>query len=115
MRRALVSAIALVAFAVPAAAVARPAAVKPVVITVTAVNGRPAGGIQRPTVKKGKTVRLVVKANVGKQVHLHGYNIERSVVKGKPTVIQFVAKVPGRFDLELHGPDALLAQLTVKP
>ena len=26
-------------------------------------------------------------------------------------MIQFVAKVPGRFELELHNPDALLAQL----
>jgi hypothetical protein len=45
---------------------------------------------------------------------LHGYNIEKSVKKGVPTVIQFVAKVQGRFALELHPMDALLAQLTVK-
>ena len=51
----------------------------------------------------------------GNEVHLHGYDIERNVEKGKPTVIQFVAKVPGRFELELHEPDALLAQLTVEP
>ena len=38
-----------------------------------------------------------------------------TVKKGVPTVIQFVAKVPGRFELELHPMDVLLAQLTVKP
>jgi hypothetical protein len=115
MRKFLVAAIAVAAIAVPAAALAHPAAVKPVVITVTAVNGRPVGGIQRPSVKKGQTVRLVVKTNVGTQVHLHGYNIEKNVKKGVPTVMVFVAKVPGRFALELHPMDAQLAQLTVKP
>jgi hypothetical protein len=90
------------------------ATVKPVTITVTAVNGRPVGGIQRPTVTKGQTVRIVVKTNIGTQVHLHGYNIEKNIKKGVPTVIQFVAKVQGRFALELHPMDAQLAQLTVK-
>jgi hypothetical protein len=113
MRTALVTALALVAAALPLAATAS-ATVKPVTITITAVNGRPVGGIQRPTVKKGETIRIVVKTNIGTQVHLHGYNIEKSIRKGVPTVIQFVAKVQGRFALELHPMDAELAQLTVK-
>ena len=114
MRSALLTAIALVAIAIPAAATTADAAVKPVVISITAVNGRPVGGIKRPTVKKGQTVRIVVRTNVGSQVHLHGYNIEKTVKKGVPTVIQFVAKVQGRFELELHPTDSLLAQLTVR-
>ena len=114
MRKALALAVALVAIAVPAAASAQTVAVKPVVISITAVNGRPVGGIKRQTVKKGQTVRLVVRTNVGTAIHLHGYNIEKNVKKGVPTVIQFVAKVQGRFALELHPMDALLAQLTVK-
>ncbi len=95
-------------------AVARPA-VKPVIVSIKAVNGRPVGGIARPTVKKGQIVRIVLQTDVGSQVHLHGYNFEKAVVKGKPTVIQFVANVPGRFELELHPVHALLAQITVKP
>jgi hypothetical protein len=113
MRQALVAALALAALALPATVVAQSAAT-PVVISLKAVNGRPVGGIKRPTIKKGSTVRLVVTTNAGKQVHLHGYNIEKPVVKGKPTVIVFTAKVPGRFDVELHSPDTLLAQLTVR-
>ena len=77
MRIALVTAIALVLIAIPVAGTAS-AAVKPVVINITAVNGRPVGGIKRPTVKKGV-----------------------------PTVIQFVAKVQGRFALELKEDSAL--------
>jgi hypothetical protein len=113
MRTAFITALALVAAALPLAGIA-PAAVKPVTITITAVNGRPVGGIQRPTVKKGQTVRIVVKTNIGTQVHLHGYNIEKNIEKGVPTVIRFVARVQGRFALELHPMDAQLAQLTVR-
>ena len=49
----------------PLAGTTASAAVKPVVISITAVNGRPVGGIKRPTVKKGQTVRIVVRTNVG--------------------------------------------------
>ena len=115
MRKALIVVIALAAIAIPTAATAQTTAVKPAVISITAVNGRPVGGIKRPTVKKGRTVRFVVRTNAGTEVHLHGYEIEKTPMKGAPTVIQFVAKIPGRFELELHHPDALLAQLTVRP
>ena len=115
MRRASFLAIALVALALPLAATAAPAAVQPVVIPITVVNGKVTGGIKRPLVKKGRTVRFVIRTNAGTEVHLHGYDLEKTPKKGTPTVIQFVAKVPGRFELELHHPDALLAQLTVRP
>lgn len=115
MRTALVTVIALVSLAVPAAATAHATAVKLVVISITAVNGRPVGGIKRPSVKKGQAVRFVIRTNVGTELHLHGYDIEKVPRKGVPTVMQFVAKLPGRFELELHRPDAVLAQLTVRP
>lgn len=115
MRKALVVAIALVAVAIPASAIAQATTVKPVVISITAVNGRPVGGITQPTVKKGRLVRLVIRTNVGTELHLHGYDIEKTPRKGVPTVMQFVAKLTGRFDLELHHPDAVLARLRVTP
>lgn len=60
-------------------------------------------------------MRLVIVADQGEELHLHGYDLERAVRPGKPVVMQFVARIPGRFELELHEPDALLARLTVKP
>jgi hypothetical protein len=114
MRKTIALAIALVAVVVPTAVSAQPTATTPTVVSITAVNGRPVGGIKRATIKKGATVRLVVRTNVGTAIHLHGYNLEKKVVKGKPTVLLFVAKVPGRFALELHPMDAQLAQLTVR-
>ncbi len=113
--RLLLPVVLVVAALGPATATTTAAAVKPRVITITVTNGRPVGGIKRPIVKKGTLLRIVVKTNAGSEVHLHGYDIERKVVKGKPVVMQFVTKLPGRFELELHDPDSLLAQLTVKP
>ena len=84
-------------------------------ITVVVKGGRPQGGIQRPTLDKGEKVVLVVKTDAGEAVHLHGYNIEKPVTPGTPLRIPFTAELPGRFELELHHPDALLAVIEVKP
>ena len=92
-----------------------PAAPKPTTITIVVEAGRPRGGIQRPTVEKGEKVVLVVRSDAGEQVHLHGYNIEKDVTPGTPVRIPFTASLPGRFELELHHPDALLAVVEVKP
>lgn len=108
------AALALIGAVVASAAPARTAA-KPVVVQIKVKQGRPVGGIKRPSVRKGATVRFVVVADKGEELHLHGYDVEKAVRVGKPTVIQVVARIPGRFELELHEPDALLARLTVKP
>ncbi len=71
MRKALVISIALVAVMVPASATAKVAVVKPVVIPITVVNGRPVGGIKRPSVKKGRTDRFLILTNAGTENHLH--------------------------------------------
>ncbi|HET6601301.1 MAG TPA: hypothetical protein VFG57_05000 [Gaiella sp.] len=88
---------------------------KPRTITVVVEAGRPRGGIQRPTVDKGEKVVLVVRTDAGEEVHLHGYDIEKPVTPGTPVRISFTANLPGRFELELHHPDALLAVIEVKP
>lgn len=106
---------ALLALVATGGAGAQPRAVKPVVIPITVKKGRPVGGIKRPTVKKGRVVRIVVRTDAGKELHLHGYDIEKKPRIGKTTVLQFKATIPGRFELELHSPDALLADITVKP
>jgi ABC-type glycerol-3-phosphate transport system substrate-binding protein len=83
--------------------------------TVVVEAGRPKGGIQRPTVDKGDKVVLVVRTDSGEAVHLHGYNIEKDVVPGKAVRMPFTANIAGRFEVELHPTDALLAVIEVKP
>jgi hypothetical protein len=85
------------------------------VITIRVVGGLPQGGIQRPTVDQGDKVVLVVRTDSGEAVHLHGYNIEKDVVPGTPVRIPFTASIAGRFELELHPADTLLAEIEVRP
>ncbi|MBM3679306.1 MAG: hypothetical protein FJW96_15750 [Actinobacteria bacterium] len=87
---------------------------KPVVVPITVVKGKVQGGTRRPSVKKGALVRFVVRTDAGDEIHLHGYEIEKTPVRGKATVIEFRARIQGRFELELHHPDILLAELTVR-
>jgi hypothetical protein len=88
---------------------------EPRTITVVVEAGRPKGGIQRPTVDKGDKVVLVVRTDSGEAVHLHGYNIEKDVVPGKAVRMPFTANIAGRFEVELHPTDALIAVIEVKP
>ena len=88
---------------------------KPRTITLVVESGRPRGGIARPTVAKGDKVVVVVRTDAGEEVHLHGYDVEKPVTPGTPVRIPFTADLPGRFGLELHHPDALLAVIEVKP
>ena len=85
------------------------------VITIRVVGGQPQGGIQRPTIDQGDKVVLVVRTDSGDAVHLHGYNIEQEIVPGKPLRLPFTANIAGRFEVELHPTDTLLAVLEVKP
>ncbi len=88
---------------------------KPTTIAIVVENGRPQGGIKRPTIAQGDKVVLVVRTDAGEEVHLHGYDIEKPVTPGTPVRIPFTANLPGRFELELHHPDALLAVIEVRP
>ena len=112
---AFLSGCAGMAPAFPTADAVATSAPKPRTITVVVESGRPRGGIARPTVAKGDKVVVVVRTDAGEEVHLHGYDIEKPVTPGTPVRIPFTADLPGRFELELHHPDALLAVIEVKP
>jgi len=92
-----------------------PAKPKPTTVTIRVVGGVPQGGIARPKVKKGDRVVIVVRADAGESVHVHGYDVERTITPGKPVRLPITATIPGRFEVELHHPDSVLAVLTVNP
>jgi hypothetical protein len=92
-----------------------PAKPKPKTVTIRVVGGVPQGGIARPKVTKGDRVVIVVRADAGESVHVHGYDVERTIRPGKPVRLPITATIPGRFEVELHHPDAVLAVLTVNP
>ena len=78
-------------------------------------QGRPRGGIKRPTLEKGERIVLVVRADAGEAVHVHGFDVEKPITPGKPVRVPLTANLAGRFEVELHHPDALLAVLEVRP
>jgi FtsP/CotA-like multicopper oxidase with cupredoxin domain len=88
---------------------------------VTIKGGKPVGGIKSIKVQKGDVVRLQVTTDEPTdQLHLHGYDIEKTAAKGKPANFRFKATIEGVFELESHtaehaGREPLLARLVVEP
>lgn len=87
---------------------------RPTTITIRVVDGLPQGGIARPSVKKNDRVVLIVRSDTADEVHLHGYDISRPVAAGGRARLPFVAKIPGRFEVELEESGVQIAELTVR-
>jgi len=78
-------------------------------------GGKPTGGIMRVTVKKGEQVTLVVVSDRADEVHLHGYDLTANTAPGMNARIAFVAKLPGRFEIELEDAGLQIGELEVRP
>jgi hypothetical protein len=85
------------------------------VMAITVERGKPVGGIKRATVQKGRQVSLVVHSDVADEVHLHGYDIMRDVVPGRPATIEFRATIVGTVKAELENRGLQIATITTKP
>lgn len=83
-------------------------------IVIRVVGGKPQGGIARPSVERGTRVVLVVRSDLADEMHLHGYDLSRPVPAGGTVRLPFVAKIPGRFEVELEDLGVQLAELTVR-
>jgi len=90
------------------------AANTPVTIRVVVKGGKPVGGIQRATVKKGQTVAIVVHSDVADEVHVHGYDLHKDVPAGGTVRITFPATIPGEFEAELESRKLQIVGFTVK-
>ena len=86
----------------------------PVTIRVVIKGGKPVGGIQRATVKKGQTVAIVVHSDVADEVHVHGYDLHKDVTAGGTARIVFPATIPGEFIAELESRGLQIVGFTVK-
>ena len=84
------------------------------VIEVTFRDGA-AQGATRFTVTQGERVRILIRADVTDEVHLHSYDLRADVAPGAPARIDFVANVAGVFECELEGDGELLFQLEIVP
>jgi hypothetical protein len=86
----------------------------PVTIRVLVKGGKPVGGIQRASVKKGQKVAIVVHSDVADEVHVHGYDLMKDVDAGGTVRIVFPATITGVFEAELEDRKLQIIEFTVK-
>jgi hypothetical protein len=69
------------------------------------------------TVQQGDDVTLHLTADRPIEIHLHGYDIEETVLPGKAVAMRFTARATGRFPIEIHGRGTarVVAYLEVHP
>ena len=92
---------------------ATPAAPAPKVIVVR--NAKPVGGVAAITVKKGDQVRFTVQSDSAQEIHVHGYDIHKTVPRNGSVSFSFPAKIDGGFVIELEKPGVQIAALKVQP
>lgn len=86
-------------------------------------NGRVAPDMRLIRLKQGDKVRLRFTSDRPLNLHLHGYDIEARVERGKAAEMAFTARAAGRFPVEehranAHGPshgEAPLVRIEVRP
>ncbi|MDH3248501.1 MAG: hypothetical protein OEQ47_06045 [Acidimicrobiia bacterium] len=83
-------------------------------IEISYLSGVVEGG-GRIEVPLGESVVIRVDSDVADEGHLHGYDIFVDVEPGTTGVVEFVADIPGIFELELEGARVLLADLEIAP
>jgi hypothetical protein len=86
----------------------------PVTIRVLVKGGKPIGGIQRATAKKGQKVAIVVHSDVADEVHVHGYDLHKDVEPGGTVRIVFPATITGVFEAELEDRKLQIVEFTVE-
>ena len=76
------------------------------------------GAVQGPTsfaVTQGDRVRLLVRADVSDEIHVHGYDLSADVTPQVAGRIDFVANAAGVYEVELEGAGEPLFELEIAP
>jgi hypothetical protein len=81
---------------------------------ITVTDGE-VSGPERVEIEQGQDVVLVVESDAADEVHVHGYDLLRSVAPGEPARLEFQAEMAGRFEMELHEQELPLTELVVTP
>jgi hypothetical protein len=69
---------------------------------------------RRATIPRGRQVVLVISGAAGEEVHLHGYDVKRTIGPDGTVRLPFRATIPGRFEVELDASHRQVADLTVR-
>jgi hypothetical protein len=82
---------------------------------IEVVGGQPQGGIAGLDFNQGDEIRFDVTSDTADEVHVHGYDVEEEVPAGGTAKFDFPADLEGVFEVELHGSETQIAELTVNP
>lgn len=89
---------------------------EPAFETINVAAGKPDGGVQTITVKKGARARIqVASQDTSDEIHLHGYDLTRELEAGDSVRFSFDANAEGIFEIELHGTGTQIGELVVEP
>ncbi|MGH3964249.1 MAG: hypothetical protein ACRDRY_13495 [Pseudonocardiaceae bacterium] len=92
----------------------QPAQTREKTISVRISDGKVEGVPARVEVDRGTQVRIDVTSDRSDELHIHGYDKTVPLTPGSPAVAQFVADLPGVFEVETHDSGVLLFQLVVR-
>jgi hypothetical protein len=66
------------------------------------ISGGVASGAAVFTYEVGDTVDITVVSDVDDELHVHGYDLVFELPAGVPLTLDFVADIPGVFEVEVH-------------
>jgi septal ring-binding cell division protein DamX len=87
----------------------------PRIPTISVVDGQPRNGVRTLSFERGERIRFRVRSNTADEVHVHGFDETKAVPAGGTALLSFEANLEGRFEVELHGSGAQIAELEVSP
>lgn len=83
--------------------------------TIEVQGGQPVGGASTLEVNQDDEVTIEITSDTDIGAHLHGYDIEDEAVPGQTATMSFTADTTGRFPIEVHGTEVVIAYLEVQP
>jgi YbbR domain-containing protein len=62
----------------------------------------------------GETLALTVTSDTDNELHMHGFDIEKPLVAGRPLTVSVTGRQPGVYEVETHEPPLRLLQIAVR-
>ena len=82
-------------------------------VVIEIVDGTVSTAGDQIDVDLGSSVVLTVTSEIVEELHVHGYDLRLDLSPDEPATIEFVADIPGVFEVELEGSHQPVLQLRV--
>jgi hypothetical protein len=66
-------------------------------------------------VTKGDAILFEVSSDIDDEIHVHGYDVSKTVAAGKTVTFEIPAAIEGVFEAESHHGATPIAEITVNP